>query len=221
MVFTSSAATIQQLPHRLATEADAEPWPLTDHRPLYATVKIAIEQEVLRAAAEGLPVVVVNPSICLGEYDAHAFSGRLLLAFAKYRLPCYLEHDLNVVYTGDVGVGHVRAAGRSRPGERYLLCGENLTLKTFAERVAAVAGVPPPRWRLPPWVAHATALVSEAAAAMTGSEPWLSRQVIGPGRRGLRLDGTKARQELAMPQTPVEEAIRRALAWFRAAGTLD
>ena len=220
IVFTSSAATIRRVPDRLATEADAEPWPLDGPRSLYATVKIAMEREVVQAAASGLPVVVVNPSVCLGEYDAHPFSGKLLLAFVKYRLPCYLEKAFNVVYTGDVGVGHVRAAMRGRIGERYLLTHRLLALKDLAELACREAGIPPPRIRLPLAVARAAAEASEAAAWMTRTEPLIPREMVRNTFIGQSLDGSKAVRELGLPQTPVEEAVRRALRWFAAHGYL-
>ena len=220
VVFTSSAATMQRIPGRAATEDDAERWPLQGWRPLYATVKTAMEQEALRAHQAGLPVVIVNPSLCLGEYDARPFSGRAILAFAERRIPFYLEYHFNAVYTGDVGVGQVRAAERGRLGERYLLTCRNLSLKEFADLVAASAGVPPPRWRVPYGVASGAAWLSEAVAWLTRTEPLLPRQVVHATRMGQRLDGSKALRELSLPQTPIEEAIRRSLAWFRQHGTL-
>ena len=216
VVYTSSAATIQRVPGRCATEQDAEPWPLRGERPLYATVKIAMEHEALRAHQQGLPVVIVNPSLCLGEYDARPFSGRAILAFAKHRMPMYLTHHFNAVYTGDVGIGHVRAAERGRLGERYLLACRNLSLKEFAALVAAASGVPPPRWRIPYSLALAAATTSEAIAWVTRREPLLPREVVRTTRMGQYLDGTKALRELGLPQTPIEDAIDRALAWFRA-----
>lgn len=137
-------------------------------------------------------MVVTNPSICLGEYDAHAFSGRLILAFAKYRMPCYVDHVLNLIYTGDAGVGHVRAAERGRVGAPYLLTTRAMPLKEFAELVARLAGTRPPRWRLPSFVL----------------------------RSGQALDGSATTRELGLPQTPIEEAVRRALSWFRASHAL-
>ena len=205
VVFTSSAATIRAVPDRAANESDAEPWPPTQWRHLCATVKIAMEQEALRAAAAGLPVVIVNPSLCLGEYDAHTFSGRAVLAFAKYRLPWYTETCFNVVYTGDVGLGHLRAAERGRIGERYLLTGQNLTLKELATLVTTELGLPPPRWRVPSLLAMWVACAVEALA-------WVRSDYL--------LDGSKAVRELGMPQTPVKEAIRRAVAWFKQEGIL-
>ena len=216
IVFTSSAAAIRRLPDRLATEADAEPWPPTAWRPLYALVKTAMEQEALRAARAGLPVVIVNPSVCIGEYDAHAFSGRAVLMFAKGRLPFYLEYTMNVVYTGDVGIGHVRAAQRGRVGERYLLAGRNIALKEFAAIVARAAGTRPPRWRLPYPVAVTASWASEALAWATRTQPLLPRIAVHTtARQGPGLDASKARAELGLPQTSVEEAVTRAVGWFR------
>ena len=215
VIFTSSAATIRRVPGRPATEADAEPWPPAQWRPLYATVKIAMEREVLDACRGGLPAVVVNPSVCVGEYDARPFSGRAVLAFATPRIPVYVRHTFNAVYTGDVAVGHVRAAERGRVGERYLLVGRNVTLQEFAALVARTAGVRPPRWRVPYGLVWAAAVATECAARLTGTEPLLPRGVVHSLRAGQLLDGAKALRELSLPQTPLEEAIRRALAWFR------
>ena len=214
VVFTSSAATIRKVPGRYADERDAEAWPLSGWRPLYSTVKIAMEQEVLRAFQEGLPVVIVNPSLCIGEFDAHPFSGRAVLVYAKHHLPVYVDHAFNAVYTGDVGVGHLRAAERGRLGERYLLTGRTVTLKEFAAQVAALSSVTPPRWRLPYASVLMAAALAECLGWLTRTEPLLTRQVVHSLRAEQLLDGTKAVTELSVPQTPLEEAIRRALAWF-------
>ncbi len=191
VVFTSSAATIRAVPGQAATEADAEPWPLTHWRRRYAAVKIAMEQEALRAAGAGLPVVIVNPSLCIGEYDAHTFSGRSVLAFSRYRFRWYTEISFNVVYTGDVGVGHVRAAEMGRVGERYLLAGQNVSLKEFGTFACRELGLPPPRWKIP---------------------------YVGAYLGGCLLDGSRAVRELGMPQTPAAEAVRRAVQWFKQHG---
>ena len=221
VVFTSSAATIRAIPDRSADESDAEPWPLIRWRNLYSTVKIAMEQEALKAARAGLPVVIVNPSLCLGEYDARCFSGRALLAFAKHRVPCYTETTFNAVYTGDVGMGHLRAAERGRLGERYLLTGENIRLKEFADIVCVEMGLPSPRWRIPFAVAMASAIGVELAARIFRTDPLFTREEVRRVRRGYLLDGSKAVKELGVPQTPVKEAVRRAVGWFRKEGILS
>lgn len=201
VVFTSSAATF------------------IESSSLYAAVKIAMEQEALRAAGAGLPVVIVNPSLCIGEYDARVFSGRSVLAFAKYRPRWYTETSFNVVYTGDVGVGHVRAAEVGRVGERYLLAGQNVSLKEFGSLACRELGLPPPRWKIPPAVAYLAACGVELFSAVTGREPLFTREEARRIRGGYRLDGGAVR-ELGLPQTPPAEAIRRAVAWFKQHGML-
>ena len=219
VVFTSSAAVIRSVEDRPATENDAEIWPVSG-RQLYATVKIAVEHEVLQAHRDGLPVILVNPSVCVGEYDARPFSGRLVLVFAKSRMPFYLDLLLNTIYTGDVGIGHVRAAQRGRVGERYLLTTQAVSLKTFATLAARAAGVSPPRWCLPQGAALALATASEALARLTHRDPLLPRQAVLMRQRAPRLDASKARRELALPHTPIDEAISRAVRWFRSSGML-
>jgi dihydroflavonol-4-reductase len=187
IVFTSSAATLAPVPGRASTETDRRLWPLPRMN-LYSTVKTAMERAVQAYADRGMPILITHPSICIGEYDAHAFSGRLVLMYAgrRWRVPVTLDLILNAVYTGDVGLGHVLAAERGRPGEHYLLVGEQMTMWEFAQRVARIAGVPPPRWRLP--------------------YPRFPTQ---------RLDGAKTQRALGLLPTPVDEAIRRAVEWFR------
>ncbi len=220
VVFTSSAATIQRVSDRAVTEEDAEPWPLAGPRPLYAAVKIAMEQEVMRAAGEGLPIVVVNPTVCVGEYDAHAFSGQLVLAFAKRHVPFYIQYRFNAVYTGDVGIAHLRAAEKGRFAQRYLLACRNMSLKDFSGLAAVTAGVHPPGWRLPYPLVMAGACASEAVGWLIGREPILAREMVRNSRAGQIVDGSKAVRELGMPQTPIEEAVRKAVNWFRENGYL-
>jgi len=220
VVFTSSAATLRAAVGHPATEADAEPWPLAHWRHLYAAVKIAMEQEALRAAHAGLPMVIVNPSLCIGEYDMHTFSGRAVLAFARYRPRWTTDTSFNIVYTGDVGVGHLRAAERGRVGERYLLAGRNVSLQEFGMLVAKELGIPPPRWRAPFSIAYLAACGAELFAWAAGREPFFTREEARRIRGGYLLDGSKAVRELGMPQTPPAEAIRRAVQWFRQQGIL-
>ncbi|HEX9780176.1 MAG TPA: NAD-dependent epimerase/dehydratase family protein [bacterium] len=220
VVFTSSAATLRRAEGRPVTERDAEAWPPPPSRSVYAAVKIAMEREALNAQARGLPVVVTNPSVCLGEYDAHEFSGRAALVFARGRMPFYLAHMFNAVYTGDVGLGHVRAAERGRPGARHLLAAHDVTVKHFADLVARAAGVAAPRWRVPQPVVNAAALATGAWARLTRTEPLIPMELVQYARMDQRLDASDSARELGLEWTPLEEAIRRTLAWFREHGRL-
>lgn len=212
----TGGGTIPHVSGRRSTEADAEPWPVTQRRSLYSTVKIAMEHAVMRYVHEGLPVVIVNPSLCIGEYDAHPFSGRLVLLFARGRLPVYLEYRFNAIYTGDVGQAHVAAAERGMPGERYLLAAHDVTLREFAHVVASQAGVAPPRWCLPYPLAITGAMMTELAAAITRTEPLFPRSLVQRSRRQSEgLESSKAQRVLGMPRTSLHEAIEKALAWFR------
>ena len=221
VVFTSSAATIRAVPGGQANEESEEPWPLTEWRPLYSSVKIAMEQEALRFCREGDPIVIVNPSICIGEYDARPFSGRVVLAFSKYKVPWTVETSFNVVYTGDVGVGHLRAAEKGRCGQRYLLAGHNVSLQEFAELVARLAGVRPPRWKIPYSAALFGARTMGLYARFTRTQPLVTIQEVRRVRGGYSLDGSKAIRELGCLKTPIEEAVRRALLWFKENGFLE
>jgi len=221
VVFTSSASTIRKRAEGAACDSDVEPWPLEGWRPLYASVKIAMEHTMLQAQKAGLPVVVVNPTVCIGEHDAHAFSGRLLLLFAKWQVPFSLSSFVNVVYTGDVGVGHVRAAEKGGIGQRYILTGDRIPLLDFGRKVAAIAGTRKPLCHAPVFAVKAFALACEAWGKITRKDPLLSRRLLEYAKNDARLlDGTRAVRELGMPQTPIEEAVRRAVAWFRENGHL-
>lgn len=220
IIFTSSAATLKHIEGRASNEDDPEPWPLTEWRHTYSAVKIAMEQEALRAAKEGLPVVITNPTVCVGEYDSRGFSGRAVLLYVRKRVPIYTRSMMNAVYTGDVGVGHLRAAERGRVGERYLLAGRNLTLKQFADLATKEAGVTPPFLPFPYAAAFSAGLALEILSKITGRDPLFTRQDVKRLRQGHSFDGSKAVRELGMPQTPLEEAVRRAVAWFRHQGMI-
>ena len=221
VVFTSSTSAIGRVTGRLATEDDYEPWPLTHARPLYGTVKLAMEEAARAYARQGSPVVIVNPSFCVGEYDRKPFSGKLLLMYARRELPLYMDHQFNVVYTGDVGRGHVLAAQRGRVGERYILGGYNTTLKEFAHLVALEAGVAPPRIKIPYWMSLGVGYASEGIAKLQRRpEARIPVEAVRASADGQHIDTSKATRELGLTLTPLREAIHRAVYWFREHGYL-
>ncbi len=219
IVFTSSLSTIAPPGEggRLADERDLYvPGSVPD---AYYEAKWAMEAEAYRAVARGLPVVIVNPTLCFGPFDPKPTSGRLVRDVALGRVPGFLEGRVNAVDVRDVAVGHVRAAERGNVGERYVLGNENLLFSELVRRIARLAGVEPPRLTIPNGVAVAVAYASEILARyVTGRPPWLPLEGVRMIQFGQHLDCSKARRELELPQSPVDGAIRDALAWFRSRG---
>lgn len=217
VVVTSSLAALGvPAPGTLLTED--HPYNLPPGRFFYGYSKALAEAIARSFLEQGLEVVIVNPSVILGPRDLHRISGSLILEMARGRVPALPPGGVNVVAVEDMARGHELAMMRGRPGERYILGGENLTYRELAERIAAVVGVPAPRRVLPPWAVKGLAALARLANALGIALPvgadqlWLSAHFIW-------CDGRKAEAELGYrPEIPVEEAIRRAWAWYQATG---
>jgi dihydroflavonol-4-reductase len=167
-----------------------------------------------------LPVVIVNPTFCVDELDARRSTAQLMLPLAKRQIPASLPGRLNAVATRDVGRGIVLAAQRGRIGQRYILGGENMTSRAFLERCARAAGVPAPRAEMPLGLAEAISLVTEILAWTTRTRPLFPLTGIRMAKHGQAYDISLARAELGYEPSPIEAAIERAYAWYRAQGWL-
>ncbi|HEY72756.1 MAG TPA: NAD-dependent epimerase/dehydratase family protein [Thermoflexia bacterium] len=209
LVYTSALTTVgpPTEPGRLAGEKDAY---TPGSIPLpYFEVKWAMEMEAVRATMQGLPVVILLPSVVFGPGDVKPTTGKIMLMAAKGRIPGYIQGEINVVDVRDVAAGHIAAARRGKPGRRYILGGHNLPIREVQTIIAKAAGRKPPRATLPLWLTR--------AIAETGS--WLGI----PGTHHLRairhwqpLDTARAREELGLPAPiPFEQTCRDALDWFR------
>ncbi len=138
----------------------------------YKRSKFLAEQVALEFAKEGFPVVIVNPTAPVGDHDFRPTpTGKIVVDFLRGAMPAFLDTGLNVVYAGDVAEGHIAACEHGRPGERYVLGGENLTLQQIFGKLAEVTGRKPPRVRIPYAVAYAAGVASTGWAAVTGKEP--------------------------------------------------
>lgn len=221
LVFTSTLTTIgfPREANRLADETC--PFvSLYPHNP-YLMAKAAMEREVLDAARNGLPAVVVNPGNFFGPYDRRPSSGTLIIMIAKRQMPGYIQGQVNVIDVRDVAVGMIRAAERGRIGERYILGNWNTTQKELNELIAREAGVMAPLFPVPFTLARYGSKVGD----------WTFRTILRrpapvPGffvemlRHMQQYDCSKAIRELDYPRRPVENAIRDALAWFKQNGYL-
>jgi dihydroflavonol-4-reductase len=188
----------------------------------YKRSKFLAEMEALSAARTGLPVVIVNPSTPIGAYDLKPTpTGRIIVDFLNRRMPAYLDTGLNLVDVEDVARGHLLAAERGRVGEKYILGGENLTLEEFFRRLANLSGLSAPRFRIPWALAYGFALGAEAfARTVTGKPPRASLTEVRMARKKMFFDSSKARRELGYSPGPIDEAIRRAIEFFRTTGAV-
>jgi dihydroflavonol-4-reductase len=172
-------------------------------------------ERVARGFAErGLPVVIVNPAMPVGPYDTKPTpSGRLIVDFLNGRMPAYVDTRLNVVDVEAVALGHLLAAEKGRPGERYLLGGENLTLEQLLGKLSKITGRPKPRVKLP----YGLLLPLAALGTLLGSSR-LNLESLRMARFHPYVSSEKAVRELGFSLKPIDEALRRAVRWFRENG---
>jgi dihydroflavonol-4-reductase len=183
----------------------------------YKRSKFLAEQVALEAARAGVPVVVVNPSTPIGPLDLKPTpTGRIIVDFLNRRMPAYVDTGLNLVDVSDAAQGHLLAAERGRIGEKYILGGENLTLREMLERLARISGLPAPRVRLPYAVAFGFALGAEAVSrVLTHRAPRASVTEVKMSRKHMFFDSSKARGELGYAPGPVDAALAAAVEFFR------
>jgi dihydroflavonol-4-reductase len=185
----------------------------------YKRSKFLAEQVALQLAAGGLPVVIVNPTAPLGDHDFKPTpTGKIVVDFLKGAMPAYIETGLNGVDVEDVAEGHVLAWERGKPGERYILGCQNLTLEEIFARLERASGRKAPTRRIPYAVAYAAGVASTAWAGVTGRAPRAPLDAVRMARKKMFVSHAKAARELGYSPGPVEGALERAVTWFRANG---
>ncbi len=188
----------------------------------YCRSKFLAEQEALAAARDGLPVVVVNPTMPIGPGDAHLTPPtRMLLGFVNGSTPAYLDCAFNLVDVRDAALGHVLAAERGRIGERYILGGTNIGMEPLLQLLADVTGLDMPRWRVPYGAAISIAVIEEGIAALTGRTPTAPLTGVRLARTPSVFDCSKAIDRLGLPQTPLRTSVVDAVRDFAARGLLQ
>ncbi|MGV7228407.1 MAG: hopanoid-associated sugar epimerase [Nitrospirales bacterium] len=186
----------------------------------YKRSKFLAEQEVLKMAQQGLPVIIVNPTAPVGERDVKPTpTGQIIVDFMKGRMFAYIETGMNLIDVDDVAMGHVRAMERGRIGERYILGNQNLMFRDICQILSQLTGVPAPRLRLPWRLIVPLAYVNTwIANFVTHKTPRIPLEGVRMAKYRMHYDCTKARKELDLPQTPVETALKKAVQWFRQFG---
>jgi dihydroflavonol-4-reductase len=186
----------------------------------YKRSKFMAEQIALEAGRKGANVVVVNPTTPIGEFDIKPTpTGRIVVDFLKKNFPAYVDTGLNLADVKEVARGHVLAMEKARPGERYILGGENLTLKQILDKLAEITGLPSPTMKVPHGVAMGFAAFDQFFTGIVlGKEPRATLEAVKMGRKKMFASSAKAERELGYQVLPVEEALRRAVAWFQTHG---
>jgi dihydroflavonol-4-reductase len=217
-IYTSTVGTVA-VPRRDSLPDESTSTTLGEMIGHYKRSKWLAEREVLRAAEQGLPVVVVNPTTPVGPGDAKPTpTGRMVVDFLNGRMPAYVDAGLNFVPVEDAAAGHLLAAGRGCLGERYILGAENLTLKQVLEMLSRASGRPAPRVRLPHCVALAAGYADAAVSRLLGREPRILLEGVRMARHKMFVNAERACRELGFAPGPVAAALERAVRWYEANG---
>ncbi|HEV2687033.1 MAG TPA: hopanoid-associated sugar epimerase [Bryobacteraceae bacterium] len=219
IVYTSSVATMGFASNGHPAD-ERSPVSLADMIGHYKRSKFMAEQVAFEAARSGVDVVVVNPTTPIGERDVKPTpTGRIVLDFLKRKFPAYVETGLNLVDATECARGHIQAFEKGKTGERYILGGENLTLKQILDRLAAITGLKSPTVKLPYVFAFAAGVAGEMVTGrMLHREPRATIDAVRMGRKMMFVSSEKAERELGWRMVPVEGALRRSVEWFRANG---
>jgi dihydroflavonol-4-reductase len=221
-VYTSSVATLGISGDGLVSDEDT-PVSLDDMVGHYKRSKFMAEELVTEMVREkGLPAVIVNPSTPVGPRDIKPTpTGRMVIEAASGRMPVCVDTGLNFVHVDDVAEGHLLAMERGKPGERYILGAENLTLLKFLETVSEISGCRPPLCTIPHGMVYPVAVVSELWARFTGrGEPLATVDGVKLARKKMFFSTDKARRELGYRPGPVRQALEEAVEWFMERGYL-
>lgn len=215
VVYTSSVATLGN-PTDGTPGTEETPVSLADMVGHYKRSKFLAEQIAVQYARDGFPVVIVNPSTPVGMADLKPTpTGKVIVDFLNGKMLGYVDTGLNVVDVEDVAAGHLLAAEKGRIGEKYILGHENLTLRQILEILAEITARPVPRFKVPYALALGVAYADAALARLIPKrEPFVPPVGVKLSKKKMFFDPTKAVRELGLPQTPVREALHKAVVWF-------
>jgi len=222
VVYTSSVAALglgsRERPATEETPVDPEHIVSDYKRSKFLAQRVALEF----AHKKKLPVFIVNPSYPVGPYDVKPTpTGQLILDFLRRKVPAYMDTGMNVVAAEDVALGHLLVLEKGRPGEPYILGGENVSMKALLGILAEITGLPAPRLRIPYAVALPLAYLNAWFCKAFGGVPRMTPDTVRMARHYMFYDPRKAVEELGFPQTPAKEALRRAVEWFRGSGMVE
>jgi dihydroflavonol-4-reductase len=215
VVYTSTVGCIGIPPEGLGDENT--PVSLGAMAGHYKRSKFLAEQVALEYARAGFPVVIVNPTAPVGDHDVKPTpTGKIVLDFLNGDMPAFIDTGLNVVDARDTAEGHLLACERGKPGERYILGAENLTLAQILATLARIAGRKAPTAKLPYAVAYVAGCCSTAWAGLTGAPPRVPMEAVRMAKKKMWVSHEKAARELGFRPGPAERGLARAVEWFEA-----
>ncbi len=219
VVYTSSVATMGFRSDGTVVDEDT-PVSIESMIGHYKRSKFLAEQEAMKAAHLGQQVVILNPTTPIGANDAKPTpTGRIVVDFLNRKFPAYVDTGLNLVDVQSVAAMHVSALERGTPGERYILGGENLTLKQILDRMAAMTGLPSPTMRVPHAVAMTFAFFDEwITGRILGREPRATVEAVRMGKKKMFASSARAERDFGYQIIPVDSALHAAIDWFRVHG---
>jgi dihydroflavonol-4-reductase len=217
VVYTSSVATMGFRKDGLIVNEDT-PVNLAMMVGHYKRSKFLAEQEAIKAAESGQDVMILNPTTPIGSHDLKPTpTGRIFVDFLNRKFPAYVDTGLNLVDVSEVAKTHAAALEKGIPGRRYILGGENLTLKQILDKMSAITGIPSPTIKIPFAIAAAYAFFEEnITGRLRGKEPRATLEEVQMGRKKMYASSARAQQELGFKVAPVYPAMRQAIEWFRA-----
>jgi len=217
VVYTSSVATVGFRADGQPADEES-PVSLADMIGHYKRSKFMAEQIAMEAGRSGMDVVAVNPTTPIGEQDVKPTpTGRIVVDFLKRKFPAYVETGLNLVDVRVCARGHVAALEKGRTGERYVLGGQDLTLKQILDKLAAITGLPSPKIKLPYLFAFMAGIAGEyITGRLMRGDPRATVDTVRMGKKMMFASSAKAERELGWKIVPVDDALRRAVEWFRA-----
>jgi dihydroflavonol-4-reductase len=217
LIYTSTVATIAvDRPQHPNEFTDAKLEEMVGH---YKRSKWMAEKEALGAAKSGLPVIVAMPTTPVGPWDWKPTpTGKIILDFLNGKMPGYVKTGLNFVGVEECAAGHLLVAEKGKVGERYLLGGENLTLKQMLDTLAKITGLRAPMLKIPHGLALGVAYANTAFSRLVGREPGIPVEGVKIARHMMFVDCARAQRELGFKAGPVAAALERAVRWYEANG---
>lgn len=184
----------------------------------YKRTKFQAEQVAIELS-KTLPIVIVNPTAPVGELDSKPTpTGEMTVRFLQRKMPAVIDTGLNLIDVRDCAEGHILAAEKGRVGQRYILGCKNMTLLEIGQALGKISGLPAPKIKMPYFIAYLAGWFNTKGSLALGRTPTISLESVKMAKKRMFVDGAKAVKELGLKQTPPEEALARAVEWYRTHG---